>query len=135
MNDASQYLRLDPNYGSGWKELAQAVAETIDPAAISRIWLFSPMRREQREWGTAVVAGREDVGDLRVFTARYMMIVRGRERGRGKTHVEEVGSSPEQVVRDVLLGVQQRFGEAEPPVAIDPKSWYPDPDDESSSQG
>jgi len=118
-----------PGLGLGWTRLAAAVAEQIPPAEIARIWLFLPVRRNEREWGTAVIARRVGDGRYRVYTGRYMLIARGRERGQGRLLVEDVGESPDEVVAEVIRGVQDRAGEAEPPVEIEPALWYPDHDD------
>ena len=39
--------------------------------------------------------------------------------------IEEVGESPTSVVHEVVKGVQERAGEAEPPVEIAAGIWYP----------
>ncbi len=123
-----------PGQGRGWSRVAGALAQRMDPARMDRIWLFPPMTRDGREWATAVIAGREQSGKLKVFTARYMLILRGRERGSGRVEVEEVGIGPEEVIQDVLRGVQERTGETEPPVEISPEVWYGDGDDESATE-
>lgn len=126
--------RLEPTFGRGWPIVAAAVAERLPPASIDRIWLFAPVRRDEREWGTAVLACRTDDGRRRVVTASYILVVRGRERGQGKVTVEEVGVSPVEVLHEVLAGVRERAGEPDPPVEIAPAQWYGDADDESSSE-
>ena len=90
-----------PGRGPGWEKLAEAVAQRVSPTAIETIYLFRPWKREGREWGTAVVACRgTDASDrLRVYTARYMLIVRGKERGQSRVEIEETGLSPAQVIR------------------------------------
>jgi hypothetical protein len=113
-----------PGMGPGWARVARAVAEQVHPAEIDGIWVFSPVRREDREWGTAVVSSRSDGGRRRVFTGSYVLVVRGRERGQGKAGVEEVGESPPDVLYDVIAGVQERAGETEPPVPIPPEAWF-----------
>lgn len=90
------------------------------------MWLFPPVRREEREWGVAVIACHTDENRQRIFTASYMMIVRGREKGHGKVAIEEVGESPATVLDDVIRGVGERTGEAEPPLEISPDLWYGD---------
>ena len=122
-------VATQPGLGLGWNRVAQAVRERIPSEAIDRIWLFAPMRREEREWGTAVVACRIDGDRLRIYTASYMMVIRGRERGQGKLSVEEVGDSPTDVVHEVIAGVLERSGEVEPPVEIAPELWFPEPDE------
>lgn len=119
-------------HGVGWERLASAVAEVVPVDSIVGIWLFRPVRKDDREWGTAVVTCRTENHRLRVYTASYLVVVRGRDRRQGKMTVEEVGESPPEVLDDVLLGVQERAGEPEPPVAVSPSDWYPEP---SASEG
>jgi len=114
--------------GPGWSELAAAVARAVPPAEIETIYLFRPLKREGREWGTAVVtrsaAGGEGAGRLRVYTARYMLVVRGKERGRSKVEVQEVALSPAEVLAQVMQATADRTGDPEPPVALDRSAWY-----------
>ncbi len=109
----------------GWSRVAQAVAEQLVAEAVDRIWLFAPVRRESREWGTAVIACRIAADRRLIYTARYVLVIRGRERGQGKVMVEEVGESPLDVLHEVVAGVQERAGEAQPPVEIAPELWFP----------
>src|SRR5204862_2665851 len=82
--------------------------------------------REGREWGTAVVACRAAEGGdrLRVYTARYMLIVRGKERGQSRIEVEETGLSPADVIARVMQAAAERTGDPEPPVAVGRAVWY-----------
>ncbi|PYO42696.1 MAG: hypothetical protein DMD33_08475 [Gemmatimonadetes bacterium] len=115
-----------PGRGPGWEKLAEAVAQRVSPTAIETIYLFRPWKREGREWGTAVLACRgPDAGDrLRVYTARYMLIVRGKERGQSRVEIEETGLSPAQVIAHVMQAAAERSGDPEPPVAVGPAVWY-----------
>lgn len=124
-----------PGLGLGWGLVARRVAELVPPEEIDGIWLFAPVRREEREWGTAVVSRRSEAGRRRIYTASYLLVVRGRERGQSRVVVEEVGESPAGVVHDVIAGVQQRAGESEPPVEVAPELWYGDEGDESTTRG
>ena len=114
--------------GPGWEKLAAAVALEIPPAEIETVYLFRPIKREGREWGTAVVTSRSATAGegsrLRVHTAKYMLVVRGKERGQSKVVVEEVGLSPAEVLERVMQDTAERTGEAEPPVATGPGVWY-----------
>jgi hypothetical protein len=112
----------------GWRRVADEVARTIPVGEIERAWLFPPLRGEDREWGTAVIARRVRAGRLRVYTGSYHLVVRGRERGRGRVEVEDVGETPDDVLADVIRGVQERAGEAEPPLEIAPAAWFEDRD-------
>ena len=112
--------------GPGWAKVAAAVAAAVPTAEIAAIYLFRPFRREGREWGTAVITRRDPDGRLRVYTGRYMLIVRGKERGQTKVEVEEVGLSPAEVLEQVMRATAERTGEAEPPVEAARSVWYAD---------
>ena len=108
-----------------WAQLAAAVAAQVPPAEIETIYLFRPLKREGREWGTAVVTRRAEGSErLRVYTARYMLIVRGKERGRWKADVEEVALTPAEVLAKVMQAATDRTGDPEPPVAVARSAWY-----------
>jgi hypothetical protein len=124
-----------PGLGKGWTRVAEEVAKTIPPDEIKRIWVFPPLRRDGREWGTAVVARGIPEDRVVVLTARYMLLTRGKKKGQGKVSVEEVGESPTPVVDEVVRGVQERAGEADPPVEIDPLMWFTADDDEPAPEG
>jgi len=98
----------------------------MPPAEIASIYVFRPIKRDGREWGTAVVTrtGAEQDGRLRVYTARYMLIVRGKERGRSKVEVEEVALTPAEVLAQVMEATTDRSGDPEPPVTVDRSAWY-----------
>ena len=117
---------LEPGRGPGWTKLAEAVALRVPPAAIETIYLFRPWKREGREWGTAVVACRalDGGGRLRVYTARYMLVVRGKERGQARIEVEETALSPAEVIARVMQAAADRTGDPDPPVAVGPAAWY-----------
>jgi hypothetical protein len=111
-------------HGPGWEKLAEAVRAEVPPAEIETLYLFKPLKRDGREWGTAVVTRRSEAGRLRVYTARYMLIVRGKERGRAKVELAEVGLSPAEVIERVMNDAAERTGDAEPPTAVAPAVWY-----------
>jgi hypothetical protein len=114
-----------PGLGLGWTRTASAVAAEIPPDEVGGIWLFPPVRREEREWGIAVVSRRADSERCRIYTASYMLVVRGRDRGQSKIVVEEVGEGPRGVVPELIKGVQQRAGESEPPIEVSAELWFP----------
>lgn len=124
-----------PGLGLGWARVATAVAEAMPPAEIARIWLFAPVRREDREWGTAVIARQGEQERVRVYTASYQLTIRGRERGQGKVTLLEVAESPAAVVDQVIRGVQERAGEADPPVEVAPGVWFGEEHDQPAPQG
>jgi hypothetical protein len=115
---------IAPGQGSGWAKVAAAVETEMPPAEIDAIYLFRPIKREGREWGTAVVTRKTDEGRLRVYTAKYMLIVRGKDRGQAKVELKEVGLSPADVLAQVMQATADRTGDAEPPVEVPPGAWY-----------
>ena len=115
-----------PGQGPGWAKLAAAVEAQVPPAEIETIYVFQPIKRQGREWGTAVVT-RKSVGPegrLRVYTAKYMLVVRGKERGQSKIEVVEVALSPAEVLAQVMQATVDRGGDTEPPVELGPAVWY-----------
>src|SRR2546430_9794359 len=95
-SDARHPGALTPGQGSGpgWAKLAAAVAAEVPPAEIETIYLFRPIKREGREWGTAVVTRRNPEGRVRGYTAKYMLVVPGKEPGETRPAVEEGALQP-----------------------------------------
>jgi hypothetical protein len=110
---------------SGWARLASAVAEVVPPAEVDGVWIFSPLRREGREWGTAVLS-RVDGDRRRIYTARYMLAIKGKERGRFEASVEEVGSGPLTALAQLLQDTRKRIDDEQPPTAVPPETWFPE---------
>ena len=112
-----------PTTLSGWDRLAQAVAQVVPPAEVDGIWIFAPLRRDTREWGTAVLS-RVDGERRRIYTARYVLAVKGKERGKFESTVQEVGSGTPDVLTRVLQEVQQRTDDEHPPYPVAPEAWF-----------
>lgn len=110
---------------SGWSRLASAVAELVPPAEVDGVWIFSPLRREGREWGTAVLS-RVDGDRRRIYTARYMLAVKGKERGKFEASVEEVGSGPLTALAQLLQDTRKRIDDEQPPTPVPPEAWFPE---------
>jgi hypothetical protein len=108
---------------SGWTRLAQAVAEVVPPAEVDSVWVFSPLRHEGREWGTAVLS-RVDGDRRRIYTARYMLAVKGKERGKFEAAVQEVGSGPLEALSQLLRDAQRRIDDEHPPHPVAPEHWF-----------
>jgi hypothetical protein len=104
------------------------VAAQLPPAEIETIYIFRPIKRQGREWGTAVVTRKsappDGAGRLRVYTAQYMLVVRGKDRGQAKIEVVEVALSPAEVLAKVMQATVDRGGDTEPPVELGPAVWY-----------
>jgi hypothetical protein len=108
---------------SGWDRLAQAVAQVVPPEEVDAVWVFSPLRRDSREWGTAVVSRLE--GDRRrIYTARYVLSVKGKERGKFESTIQEVGIGPLEVLTRVLQEAQRRIDDEHPPQSVSPEAWF-----------
>jgi hypothetical protein len=110
---------------SGWARLAGAVAEVVPPAEVDGVWIFSPLRHEGREWGTAVLS-RLDGDRRRIYTARYVLAIKGKERGKFEATVQEVGSGPVAALTRLLQEAQKRIDDEQPPTPVPPESWFPD---------
>jgi hypothetical protein len=113
-----------PSAGAGWTRLAQAVAEVVPPAEVDSVWVFSPLRHEGREWGTAVLS-RIDGDRRRIYTARYMLAIKGKERGKFEAAVQEVGSGPVEALSQLLRDAQKRIDDEHPPHPVQPEQWFP----------
>ncbi len=112
-----------PGSGPGWSRLAQAVAAVLPPVDVDAVWVFAPLRREGREWGTAVLSRAE--GDRRrIYTARYVLTIKGKERGKFEASVEEVGSGPVEALDRLLQEANRRIDDEHPPLPVSPETWF-----------
>jgi hypothetical protein len=109
--------------GLGWPRLAAAVAEQIPPEEVDGVWLFPVLRHEGREWGTAVLS-RVDGERRRIYTARYMLAIKGKERGAFEASVQEVGSGPVEALAQLLQDARRRIDDDQPPVPTPPEEWF-----------
>ncbi len=117
-----------PGVGPGWARLAEAVAQRLPAAEIDAVWAFPNLRRDGREWGTAVVSRVE--GDRRrIYTAKYQLVLKGKERGRFEAAVEEVGSGSVATLAELLREVHKRTDDEHPPVPVALADWFPGPAD------
>ena len=117
-----------PGVGPGWARLAQEVAQRLPVGEIDAVWAFPNLRRDGREWGTAVVSRIE--GDRRrIYTAKYQLVLKGKERGRFEAAVEEVGSGSIDTLAELLREVHKRTDDEHPPVPVAPADWFPGPAD------
>lgn len=108
---------------SGWSRLADVVAASMPMAEIDGIWQFLPLRQGPRELGTVIVS-RVDGDRRRIYTARYGLTIRGKERGQFTSHVEEVGSGPLEALHALLLEVRRRLDEEDSPAPMDVDAWF-----------
>jgi hypothetical protein len=108
---------------SGWDRLAQAMAQVVPPSEVDAVWIFAPLRRGPREWGTAVVS-RIDGDRRRIYTARYALAVKGKERGKFESTIQEVGTGPQDALARVLEEAQCRIDDEFPPTSVPPETWF-----------
>lgn len=109
--------------GLGWERLAQAVADLVPAGEVDGVWLFTPLRHDAREWGTAVLS-RVDGDRRRIYTARYVLAIKGKERGRFETSIEEVGSGPVDALASLLQEAHRRIDDEHPPAPVPVEEWF-----------
>lgn len=113
-----------PGEGPHWERLALWVAERLPVEAIDGIWVFRVLRRDQREFGTAVLSTID--GDRRIIhTARYVATIKGKQRGGFEAQLEEVGSGPLDALHELLALVPVRADDEDPPTPVDVSLWFP----------
>lgn len=111
---------------SGWDRLAQVVAAEIPISEVTRIWCFPALRQGQREFGTAVIARRDgDAAErVRIYTARYLLQIKGKERGKFEAGLEQVGSGPIERLPELLEEAHRRSDDEDPPVEVEAAQWF-----------
>ncbi len=117
-------MSTGPGEGERWERLAGWLREQLPVDEVDGIWVFRVVRRDQREFGTAVLSLVS--GDRRrIVTARYVATIKGRERGGFTTQLENVGSGPLEALHELLAMVPIRADDEDPPAAVDPLTWFP----------
>ena len=119
---------IGPGTGSGWQRLAAEVAREIPREELDGVWVFPVIRRDGREWGTAVLT-RLDGTRRRIYTARYLLVLKGKDRGQFAWEVEEVGSGPAESLGPLLQDVHKRTDDEHPPLALAVDEWLAEPAD------
>ncbi len=114
-----------PGLGPGWDHLAAALRERFPREGIDRVWAFRIVRREGRDFGTAILS-RLDGDRRRIYTAQFVHTVKGPQRGAFEWSATEVGSGPPDALDQLLALVPRRAETEEPPVPIDPSFWFPE---------
>lgn len=93
-------------------------------AEIDGVWVFRVLRRDQKEFGTAVLS-RVDGERRRIYTATYTATIKGKQRGGFESQLLEVGSGPIEALQELLALVPVRADDEEPPVPVDVVRWFP----------
>jgi hypothetical protein len=70
------------------------------------------------------VLSRVDGERRRIYTARYVLAVKGKERGKFEATVQEVGSGPIEALTRLLQEAQKRIDDEQPPLAVSPATWF-----------
>jgi hypothetical protein len=113
-----------PGDGPQWQRLAVWLREALPVDEVDGIWVFRNLRRDQREFGTAVLS-RIDGDRRRIYTARYVAIIKGKKRGGFEAQLEEVGSGPIEALQELLQLVPVRADDGEPPLPVEASIWFP----------
>jgi hypothetical protein len=109
--------------GSGWNRLAQVVAGLMPVDEVDAVWVFSPLRRDVKEWGTAVIS-RIDGQRRRIYTARYGLAIKGKDRGKFESSVQEVGTGPLEALPRLLEEAHRRIDDEQPPASVPLETWF-----------
>jgi hypothetical protein len=110
--------------GPAWERLAAVLKDQLPVGELDGIWAFRVVRREGRDFGTAILSRVE--GDRRrIYTARFVLAVKGKTRGRFESELEEVGSGPVEALEELLALVPKRSDEEEPPSPVPVETWFP----------
>ena len=114
----------DPGTGPGWERLAETLRAALPVGELDRIWAFRVVRREGQDFGTAILSRIE--GDRRrIYTARFVLTVKGKKRGAFEWFLDEVGSGPLEALDELLALVPKRADDEEPPTELTPAAWFP----------
>ena len=113
-----------PGDSPHWQRLATWIREQVPVTEIDGVWVFRVLRRDQKEFGTAVLS--RIAGDRRqIYTATYMATIKGKQRGGFVPQLDEVGSGPIEALQELLALVPVRADDEEPPVPVDVARWFP----------
>ena len=110
--------------------LLEALAERMPREEVEAVYAFPPVRREGREHGVAVVSrvtggpsGEGESGRRLVYRARYVVPLKGPDRGKVTLAVEETAEAPAALLPEVLEGVRRRADEAGEAERVDLTAW------------
>lgn len=120
----SALTETGPGEGPQWERLSAWVRERMPPDEIDGVWVFRVLRRDQREFGTAVIS-RIDGDRRRIYTARYTALIKGKQRGGFEAGLDEVGSGPLEALHELLALVPVRADDEDPPTLVDTWRWFP----------
>lgn len=109
-------------HGAGLWRLLRLVAREMPRDEVMRAWAFPGVVREGREYGVAVITRRGQTRE-RVYRARYVLHVKGQDRGRATLELEETAEAPAELLPRVIEGVGRRADEAGEAFELDLGLW------------
>ncbi len=115
---------LAPGEGPHWDRLAAWLRDQLPARDIDGIWVFRILRRDQRDYGTAVLS-RVDGERRRIYTASFVATVKGKQRGGFEPVLEEIGSGPLEALHELFALVPVRSDDEEPPGPVEIARWFP----------
>lgn len=121
-----------PGEGEGWSRLVEAIRPDVPAAEVDGVWVFPPVRREGREFGTAIIS-RVSGERRRIYTASYILTQKGKKRGMFEAALEEIGAGPLEALEELLAMVPRRSDE-EPPIPIPVERWFTEDVDDADLQ-
>jgi hypothetical protein len=107
----------------GLARLLDLVAMRMPRSEVDRVWAFPGVRREDREYGAAVITRFAAEGRRLVYRGRYAVILKGEQRGRVEVELEETAETPVELVVEVIEGVRRRADEAGEAEPVDLTAW------------
>jgi hypothetical protein len=113
-------------FGEGLAALLDRVAQTVPREEVEAVWAFPGVRREGREYGVAVIERRLGGERRLVYRGRYVVQLKGQERGKVSVELEETAEALPATLQRVLEGVRQRADEAGEAEPVDLTAWKRD---------
>jgi len=110
-------------YGEAIARLLDAVAQRMPPEEVEEVWAFPGVRRDNREYGVAVITRRAAAGRHLVYRARYVSELKGQAKGRTALDIEETAEAPAEMLPRVIEGVRRRADEAGEAELLDLAPW------------
>ena len=109
----------------GLTRLLDAIAGQMPREEVDAVWVFPGVRREGKEYGVAVVSRVTGGGGdrRRVYRARYLVHLKGQDRGKSALELEETAETPAALVAEVIEGVRRRADEAGEAELVDLTAW------------
>ena len=112
-----------PGISEGWTRLVEAIGLALPVAEIDGVWVFKTIRHQGRDFGAAILS-RIDGDRRRIYTASFILTVKGKSRGQFESAIAEVGSGPQEALAELLALVPKRSEDEEPPTPTPAERWF-----------